>query len=92
MEDAIHFDKQMYKDRDEFNPYIDFLQKNGIIGKNKRRYITNHINIDSSDRKKQSYVTVGKTIKLETDVFSFNGSDLRIEVTDTSNIKPNDKI
>jgi hypothetical protein len=90
--DYRDFPKELKKDTDQFNPYLDYLHKNGLIGKNKFRYITNYINISSTSRQKKPSSTTTFSIKLDDNPLIFNGSDLQIAMSDTSNLSVNDKI
>lgn len=90
--DYRDFPKELEKDRTLYDPYVGYLHKNGLIGKNKVQYTVHYINIDSSTRKKDSVATTKNTIRLDTNPLSFNGQFLRIYTQDTDLFSLNDKI
>jgi hypothetical protein len=51
--DYRDFPKEIEKDNEKYDPYIGYLHKNGLIGKNNSRYTTHYINIDSRYRNKK---------------------------------------
>lgn len=90
--DYRDYPKELAKDRENFDPYIDYLHKNGLIGKNKVKYVTSYLNIDSSARRLESSSSLVKNVALSNNPLVFNGSELRILMSDTSGFSINDKI
>jgi hypothetical protein len=90
--DYRDFPLELEKKRSEFDPYIEWLHKNGLIGKNKSRYRTNYINVNSAYRNKTTTTKTSISVRLDADPFSFNGNDIRIAVSDTSQFSLNDKV
>lgn len=90
--DYRDFPKELMKDRMNYDPYIGYLHKNGLIGKNKNLYNIDYINIDSSFREKNASSKTKFTIQLDNNPLEFNGLFLRIYVNDTSLFSLNDKI
>ena len=90
--DYDEFAKQNEEKKKEYDPYIGWLHKNGLIGKTKSVYNTQYIDIDSSYRNKKPITKIGAPIYLEDSPMSFYGNDLKIMVSDTSQFNLNDKI
>jgi hypothetical protein len=80
--DYRDFPDNIEQDHQNFDPYIQYLNSNGLIGLNKTRYITNYVNIDSRDRNKFPCTKNDSPIKLNRDPLSFNADILRIDITD----------
>jgi hypothetical protein len=78
--------------KDIYDPYLQYLHKNGLDGRGLSRYTINRINIDSRNRNKQTTAKIKHTIKLDTDPMTFNGSLLKINISDTDKFRTNDKI
>ena len=83
---------ELERNRSDYEPYIGWLHNKGLIGKNKSRYNTHYIDINSSYRNKKPITKTNLTIKLDNNPFSFNSIDMRIAVADTSQFSINDKI
>lgn len=75
-----------------YNPYIGYLHKNGLIGKNKKQYITNYISIDSRNRLVQPSTSIKQSILLDNNPLFFLGNELKINMKNTYDLKINDKI
>lgn len=75
-----------------YDPYISWLHKRNLIGKNKSRYNTHYVNIDSKYRNILPIARTSSDIKLISEPFSFNGSSMHINMSDTSMFNINDKI
>jgi hypothetical protein len=90
--DYRDFPDDVARNKKDYDPYIDFLHDNGLIGKKKSRYRVNYIFIDSSNRRKTPTMTISSLIRLDNNPLMFNGQELRILMTDTSTFSPNDKI
>jgi hypothetical protein len=79
--DYRDFPDNVKQDHEGFDPYIQYLHENGLIGKNKIRYITNYLNIDSRNRNVLPCTRNSNPITLKNDPFLFNSNRLMIEVT-----------
>ena len=79
--DYRDFPKNVAQDHEGFDPYIQYLHSNGLIGLNKSRYVTNHVNIDSRDRNKFPCTKNDSPIRLGLNPLSFNADILRIDIT-----------
>ncbi|VBB18312.1 putative minor capsid protein [Yasminevirus sp. GU-2018] len=90
--DYRDFPRELAKDRELFDPYIGYLHKNGLIGKNKSRYTTNYVNVDSSNRDRKSSVKTKFTVRLDSDPLMFNGLFMRIYMPNTDQFSLNDKV
>lgn len=90
--DYRDFPKELSKHRSDFDPWYQYLYNNGLIGKNKSRYVTQYINIDSANRVKKPVIQTSTKRRLITNPFIFNGHSLRIMVSETQNLTPNEKI
>lgn len=90
--DYRDYPAELEKNRSDYNPYIGWLHKKGLIGKNKSRYNTQYININSAYRNKKPLTKTSLSLKLDTSPLSFNGTDMRIAVADTSKFSLNDKV
>lgn len=72
-----------YKPDNKFNPYLNFLQENGLDNDSSIvKYNVNYINIDSSHRKKDPYNIIEKSFNLSINPFSFNKNYLEINILD----------
>lgn len=76
----------------EYDPYITWLHDRNLIGKNKSRYNTHYINIDSSYRNISSIAKTSIDINLSSNPLSFDGETIKINISDTSMFSINDKI
>ena len=74
--------EEIQKDYEDFDPHTQYLHKNGLIGRNKTRYITSYVNIDSRDRAKYPSTTNDEPIMLEPNPLSFDANILRFDITD----------
>lgn len=83
---------EIEKDKTAYDPYIGYLHKNGLIGRNKSRYTVHHINIDSADRNKTARSKTSYSVRLDSDPMIFNGNLLRIYIPNTEVFTLNDKI
>lgn len=90
--DYRDYPMELAKNREGYDPYVGWLHKNGLIGKNKSRYNTHYLNINSAFRNTKPITRNSSNIRLDTNPFAFVGSDLRITVPDTSVFSLNDKI
>jgi hypothetical protein len=90
--DYRDFPEDIAKDHQDYDPFIGYLHNMGLIGKNKSRYNINYLLIDSSYRRKNTIVSTSYIIKLNDDPLMFNGQELAIFMSDTSNFSLNDKI
>lgn len=70
------------KDHKDFDSYQQYLYSNGLIGRNKSRYVTYYVNIDSRDRQIYPSTKNDSPIKLDLDPLSFDGNVLRLDITD----------
>jgi hypothetical protein len=82
--DYRDFPSNVKQDHEKFDPYIQYLNSNGLIGVNKTRYNVNYVNIDSRDRNKFPYTTNDSPITLNMNPLSFNADILRIDVSDVN--------
>lgn len=90
--DYRDFPEELEKDRISFDPYTEYLHKNGLIGKNKSRYKTQYIDVNSAYRTKKPVSKTSLSVKLDNNPLVFSGNELRIYLSDTSSFSPNDKI
>ncbi len=90
--DYRDFPKELSKHRDDFDPWYQYLYKNGLIGRNKTRYVTQYINIDSVNRVKKPIIKTSTKQRLIDNPFIFNGHSLKIIVENTENLVSNEKI
>lgn len=90
--DYRDFPNEINRDTQKYDPYIGYLHKKGLIGKNKKQYTTNYVNIDSRHRIKEPSSTIKQTILLDNDPFLFIGDELKIMMSNTYDLKINDKI
>jgi len=69
---ALDLDKSIPKKSSTFDPYVKFLEEQGLLKeKSKQRYDVNYVNIDSSQRKKGSNLETDDYIQLDKDPISF---------------------
>lgn len=92
---TIHGDKGFdYRDfpvkNVEFDPYIDYLHKHGLIGKKKSYYNTEYAFINSEHRVRE-HDTIDN-IPLDNNPLMFVGNELRLYTNDTSKFELNDAI
>lgn len=90
--DYRDFPYEIAKKHEEYNPYIGYLQKNGLIGKTKFKYVSNYINIDSSHREKTPIIKTKYITQLDDDPLAFNGTYMIIYMPNTEHFNINDKI
>ena len=90
--DSGNFQSNITKNGSEYDPYIDWLHKKGLMGQKKSRYNTHYINVDSEYRNKTTLSKPRFRIKINDNALSFNGAYMRIALADTNNFKLNDKI
>jgi hypothetical protein len=75
-----------------YDPRMQYLHKKGLIGKEKLRYNTHYINVNSAFRNINTVNKIASSVKLNEDPFSFSGNSLLISMSDTSQFNLNDKI
>jgi len=83
---------ELAKKRESFDPYIEYMHKYGLIGKNKSQYITHYLQVDSANRNVSPISKTTRTIKLNDNPFKMNGTELKIFMDNTDGINVNDKI
>jgi hypothetical protein len=79
--DYRDYPENVAQDHEKFDPYIQYLHTNGLIGLNKKRYIINHVNIDSRDRNKMPCTKNDTPIRLDPNPLTFNSNILRLDIT-----------
>ena len=75
-----------------YDPRMKYLHKKGLIGKEKLRYNTHYINVNSAFRNINTVNKISSSVKLDPDPLSFSGNSLLISMSDTSQFNLNDKI
>ncbi len=90
--DYRDYPKEVMRDVDEYDPYIGYLHHHGLIGKNKSRYVTHYLNIDSADRNKEQSETVTTYVELGVDPLLYSDIYTRIYVPDITIFSQTDKI
>lgn len=90
--DYRDFPRELIKDHEFYDPYIGYLHRKGLIGKNKSRYTSYFINIDSAFRNINSTIKSKLTTRVDNNPFLFNGQFVRIYMNNTDNFSLNDKI
>lgn len=79
-------------ENNKYDPYIDYLQKNGLLEENNKvRITTKYINVDSSARNLNPSFTKSDEILLEQDSMYYSDSLLNI-IIPNHNYNKNDKI
>lgn len=90
--DYREFPDEITKEKQRHDAYIQYMHQKGFIGKNKNIFKSHYINIDSSQRVKNTIVKTSESVILDKDPLLFNGQLLRIYMSDTSLFSLNDKI
>jgi hypothetical protein len=88
-------DTYLLKEKDKYDPYVGYLYEHGLLsdGEQKRRLVTNYVDINSAYRRKKSIITVGDEFQLSPDPLTFtNGSNIMHIYVDPSSFNINDPI